>query len=63
MADREIMTVNETAEYLRLNIWTVYRYWRKGLLPGRKIGTRIRFSRRGLEKYLSGFAKQPPKRK
>lgn len=57
MPEKEVLDVRQAAEFLNLHAWTVYRYFRRGLIPGQKIGTRIRFSRKALEKFLSGFNK------
>jgi len=57
MKDRDVLDVRGTAEYLGFNTWTVYRYWKAGKIPGQKIGSRIRFSKKALERYLSKFEK------
>lgn len=48
------LNVEEVAELLRISRHTVYRLAQRGDLPGRKIGRIWRFSRRGVEQYLSG---------
>ncbi len=48
----EIMTVEELAEYLRLDPQTVYRKFRRGEIPGVKIGKAIRFKRDIVEGWL-----------
>ncbi len=55
MAD-EIMTPEETAEYLKVHPQTVYRQLRAGKLPGRKIGDQWRVRRADLDAFLSGQA-------
>jgi len=48
----EVMTVEELAEYLRLDRQTVYRKFRSGELPGVKIGKAIRFKRDVIDGWL-----------
>ncbi len=48
----EIMTVEELAEYLRLDPQTVYRRFRRGQLPGVRIGKAIRFKREVIDNWL-----------
>jgi len=48
----EIMTVEELADYLKLDRQTIYRKFRKGELPGVKIGKAIRFKRDVIDGWL-----------
>ncbi len=48
----EIMTVKELAEYLKVAPQTVYRKFRRGELPGAKIGKAIRFKRDVIDGWL-----------
>lgn len=48
----DIMTVEELAEYLKLAPQTIYRKFRRGQLPGVKIGKAIRFKREVVESWL-----------
>lgn len=48
----EVMNIKEAARYLRISERTVYKYVKKGLLPGRMIGNKLRFSRAALQKFL-----------
>ena len=50
---KEIMTPQEAAEYLKLNVRTIYRLAKQGNLPGRKVGRSWRFSKAALDKWLS----------
>ncbi len=50
---KEIMTPREAAEYLTLNVRTIYRLAKDGKLPGRKVGGSWRFSKDALDKWLS----------
>jgi excisionase family DNA binding protein len=49
----EIMTPHEAAEYLNLNVRTIYHLARDGKLPGHKVGRRWRFKKDVLDKWLS----------
>ena len=42
---REVITPAEVAGLLQIHVKTVYRLARRGVLPGRQIGRRWRFSR------------------
>jgi excisionase family DNA binding protein len=46
------MTVDELAEYLKLDAQTIYRKFRQGELPGVKIGKAIRFKREVIDGWL-----------
>jgi len=48
----DVMTVEELAKYLKLDPQTIYRKFRKGELPGVKIGKAIRFKRDVIEAWL-----------
>ena len=48
----EVMTVEELADYLRLDPQTVYRKFRRGELPGVRIGRAIRFKRDVIDGWL-----------
>jgi excisionase family DNA binding protein len=50
---KEIMTSPEAAEYLNLNVRTIYRLAKKGKLPGHKVGRSWRFKKDILDKWLS----------
>jgi len=45
----ELLTVSEVMAYLRVSRATVIRYARKGVIPGKKIGSIWRFSRNEIE--------------
>jgi excisionase family DNA binding protein len=48
----DIMTVEELADYLKLDPQTIYRRFRRGELPGVRIGRAIRFRRDVIEGWL-----------
>jgi excisionase family DNA binding protein len=50
----QLLTPEETAEYLRVNPQTIYRLLRRGKLPGAKVGHQWRVRRSDLESFLQG---------
>ena len=48
-----IMTVRETAEYLRMNRMTIYRLAQEGRIPAFKVGGSWRFDRDGIDHWIS----------
>jgi len=52
--ERECMSVEEVAEFLGVDRKTVYDYAGRGVIPCRRLGKRILFSRRALVLWLSG---------
>lgn len=48
----EILTVQETAKYLRLHLMTTYKLLRDGAIPGKKIGGQWRCWRGDLESFV-----------
>jgi len=52
MAEHEILTLEEVADYLRVSERTVYDWAHKGEIPCGKIGTTWRFKRSEIEKWV-----------
>ena len=54
MADAypEIMTIGETAQYLRISQSSLYKLAQDGRLPCQKVGRHWRFRRQALERWL-----------
>ncbi len=52
MAENEIMTIEEVADYLRVSERTVYEWAKKGEIPCGKIGTSWRFKRSEIQKWV-----------
>jgi PTS system nitrogen regulatory IIA component len=50
----EVLTVQEVANYLRIDIRTVYRLAKKGDIPCIKIGRQWRFNREDIKELVSG---------
>lgn len=59
--DNEILTVNEVADYLRMNPMTIYRLAQQGKIPASKVLGCWRFSRRDIESWLKTQEFQPSK--
>lgn len=52
MNEREIMTIQQVADYLQLNYYTVYRLVSSGEIPASKIGRSWRIKKKDVLKYL-----------
>jgi excisionase family DNA binding protein len=52
MAEREIMTLTELAEYLRVHQSTIYRQLKRREIPAFRIGSDWRFSRMQIDQWL-----------
>lgn len=50
--DREIMTIEQVAEYLQLNYYTVYRMVSAGTIPASKLGRAWRINKKDVLRYL-----------
>lgn len=48
----DIMTAEELAEYLKLDPQTIYRKFRRGEIPGVRIGRAVRFKRDIIDGWL-----------
>jgi excisionase family DNA binding protein len=53
-APSEVLTVAETAAYLRLSLNTTYAYLADGTIPGERVGRRWIILRARLDAWLSG---------
>jgi len=58
-----VLTVEEAANFLRLNVKTVYTAISAGQMPGRKIGNRTVILRDGLLDWLQSSERVLPSRK
>jgi excisionase family DNA binding protein len=52
VVERDVLNVEEAAEYLGFSPYTIREKAREGEIPGRKIGKEWRFSRRMLLEWL-----------
>ena len=59
MAD-EIMTIREVAEYLNLAEKIAYRLAAEGKLPGFKVGSRWRFDKAEITRWIEQSSKRKP---
>ena len=53
MADDQLMNVRELAEYLNVNISTVYMWSQHGQIPAMKMGTMWRYRRSEIDAWLN----------
>ena len=52
----DILTVKETAEFLRVPRSTVYKLAQGGLMPAQKVGRYWRFHRPAIIRWIAGWA-------
>jgi len=52
LQEKEILTVEEAAEFLGFSAYTVRKLARQGIIPGTKMGRQWRFSRPGLVRFV-----------
>ena len=52
---KEVMTIEDVADYLRVPRSSVYKLAQSGELPGRKVGKHWRFHRKTMERWLSDW--------
>lgn len=52
MIDRKMMTIEQVAEYLQLNYYTVYRLVSSGKIPAGKLGRVWRIDKKDVDKYF-----------
>jgi len=53
MADTDVMTVREVAEYLKVKERTIYRLVAKGGIPAFKVGGSWRFRRAEIDEWIT----------
>ncbi len=53
MGDDQLMSVNEMAEYLNVNISTIYMWSQKGQMPAMKMGKMWRYRRSEIDEWLN----------
>jgi excisionase family DNA binding protein len=56
----ELLTVNETADMLRLSPITIRRYIAAGRLPAERVGRAIRIRREAIDDFIQPIRKRPP---
>lgn len=58
--EREVLTVEQAAEYLQIHKVTVYKFIRAGVLPAAKLGKVYRIYRRDLEALMASTRASGP---
>ena len=53
MTDDQLMSVRELADYLNVNISTVYTWSQRGQIPAMKVGNMWRYRRSEIEDWLN----------
>ena len=53
----EIMTIGETAQYLRISQSSLYKLAQEGRIPCQKVGRHWRFRKQGLDRWLETYPK------
>lgn len=53
MQNKEFMTAEETADILKVNIMTIYRYIKAGKIKAYKIGKEFRIEKKEFERFLN----------
>ena len=51
--EKEVLTINEAAEFLQLSKRSLYKLVGDGAIPGKKILNRWRFERESLKRWLN----------
>ena len=51
--DKQILTISEAAEYLKLGKRTIYKLARNGMIPGKRVLNRWRFEKESLRKWIA----------
>lgn len=54
MSDQELLTAQEAADYLRINIKLLYKLVDSGELKAKRVGRIIRITKTALTEYLQG---------
>jgi PTS system nitrogen regulatory IIA component len=63
MPDDQLMSVKDLAEYLNINISTVYMWSQQGQIPAMKVGKMWRYRRSEIEDWLNQQRTQPVEHK
>jgi len=53
MSDNQLMSVKDLADYLQVNISTVYLWSQRGQIPAMKVGNMWRYRRSEIEEWLN----------
>jgi excisionase family DNA binding protein len=55
----QVMTINETSQYLRIPVSTLYKLAQDGRIPCQKVGRHWRFRRGAIDRWLEENPNQP----
>jgi PTS system nitrogen regulatory IIA component len=62
MPDDQLMSIKELAEYLKVNVTTIYLWSQRGQIPAMKVGNLWRYRRSDIEDWLNQQRNQPVER-
>ena len=54
-----LMTIDELAKYLRMKKVTIYKHAQEGKVPGFKVGSKWRFKKTTIDKWIEDKEKGP----
>lgn len=54
MSEQELMTAQEAADYLRINIKLIYKLVDSGEIKSKRVGRVIRITKAAIDSYLQG---------
>lgn len=57
-----MMTLHEVAKYLKMRPVTIYKHAQSGKIPGFKVGSKWRFKKTTIDKWIADKEKQSKKR-
>ena len=58
---RAIMTVEELAKYLKMKVVTIYKHAQEGKIPAFKVGSKWRFKKETIDKWIEKQEKRENK--
>jgi len=58
---KNILTIDEVAERLKISKSTIYKYSERSIIPSFKIGTSVRFFEEEIDAYLISIRKEQKK--
>jgi PTS system nitrogen regulatory IIA component len=61
MTDDQLMSIKELADYLKVNVTTIYLWSQRGQIPAMKVGNLWRYRRSDIEDWLNAQRNQPVK--
>jgi len=56
-----LMTIDELAKYLRMQKVTIYKHAQEGKVPGFKVGSKWRFKKETIDRWIAEKEKVPSK--